>query len=80
MGLLASIGRNFLTSAETLGGIVLVLLRILRALLPPRFDRDETWLNLYKVGVKSFPIVIMTALFTGAGIATVEEDFKDSIC
>ena len=66
MGLLASIGRNFLTSAETLGGIVLVLLRILRALLPPRFDRDETWLNLYKVGVKSFPIVIMTALFTGA--------------
>lgn len=66
MNLLAAIGSNFLTASETLGGIVLVLFRILRAMVPPRFDRDETWLNLYKVGVKSYPIVIMTALFTGA--------------
>jgi phospholipid/cholesterol/gamma-HCH transport system permease protein len=63
---LASIGSAFLTASETLGGITLVLLRILRAMVPPKFDRNETWLNLYKVGVKSYPIVIMTALFTGA--------------
>ncbi len=66
MNPLALIGRNFLNVSETIGGITLVLLRILRAMIPPKFDRDETWLNLYKVGVKSFPIVIMTALFTGA--------------
>ena len=66
MNPLAIIGRNFLSIADTIGGITLVLFRIIRAMMPPRFDRDETWLNLYKVGVKSFPIVIMTALFTGA--------------
>lgn len=66
MNALAAIGSTFLSTSETLGGIILVLLRILRAMVPPRFDRNETWLNLYKVGVKSYPIVIMTALFTGA--------------
>jgi phospholipid/cholesterol/gamma-HCH transport system permease protein len=65
-GVLAVIGAGFLSAADTLGGIVLVFARLLRALVPPRFDRDETWLNLYKVGVKSYPIVILTALFTGA--------------
>jgi len=63
---LAVVGRTFLNVSETLGGVTVVLFRILRAMIPPRFDRDETWLNLYKVGVKSYPIVIMTAVFTGA--------------
>ena len=66
MKLLAMIGRTCLGAAETVGGITIVFARILRAMFPPRFDRDETWLNLYKVGVKSYPIVIMTAMFTGA--------------
>lgn len=66
MNPVALIGAGFLDLSETFGGIVLILLRILRALLPPKFDKDETWLNLYKVGVKSYPIVILTALFTGA--------------
>ncbi len=66
MNPIAVIGAGFLNASETLGGIVMVLVRILRAMMPPRFDRDETWLNLYKVGVKSYPIVIMTAFFTGA--------------
>lgn len=66
MNPLRSVGRGFLEASETVGGITLVMWRILRAMLPPRFDRDETWLNLYRVGVKSFPIVIMTSIFTGA--------------
>lgn len=66
MNPLRSIGRVFLEASETVGGITLVMWQILRAMLPPRFDRDETWLNLYRVGVKSFPIVIMTSIFTGA--------------
>ncbi len=66
MNPLAIVGSNFLAVAETLGGITVQTTAILRAMVPPRFDRDETWLNLYKVGVKSYPIVIMTALFTGA--------------
>ena len=66
MNPLRSVGRVFLEASETVGGITLVMWQILRAMLPPRFDRDETWLNLYRVGVKSYPIVIMTSVFTGA--------------
>jgi len=63
---IAAVGRMFLSVSDTVGGITLTLARILRAASRLRFDRDETWLNLYKVGVKSYPIVIMTAIFTGA--------------
>ncbi len=66
MNPLRSVGRVFLEASETVGGITLVMWQILKAMLPPRFDRDETWLNLYRVGVKSYPIVIMTSVFTGA--------------
>ncbi|MSP91398.1 MAG: ABC transporter permease [Myxococcales bacterium] len=61
-----ALGGSLIEFAHTLGGLALVLGRILRALVPPRFDRDQTWLNFFKVGVKSYPIVVMTALFTGA--------------
>lgn len=60
------IGRAYVGFATTLGGAFVMLGRILRAMIPPRFDGDQTWLNLYNVGVKSYPIVIMTALFVGA--------------
>ena len=63
---IALVGSSFLALSEVCGGIVMVFASIVRAMMPPKFDRDETWLNLYKVGVKSYPIVIMTALFTGA--------------
>jgi len=64
--ILANIGALSLLSMETVGGITIVFMRTLWSLVPPRFDRDETWRNLYKVGVKSYPIVVLTALFTGA--------------
>jgi len=60
------IGGAYLGLVETLGGSLVMLFRILGALFPPRLDREETWRNLYKVGVKSYPIVVVTALFTGA--------------
>lgn len=60
------LGGAYLSFAETLGGAVVLFGRILRALFPPSFDRDQTWLNLYRVGVKSAPIVVVTALFVGA--------------
>lgn len=63
---LSAVGETYLGVAAVMGGTITLLARILRALVPPRFDRDETWRNLYNVGVKSAPIVIMTALFTGA--------------
>ena len=62
----APIGARALTLMATLGGFVVIFGRCIASLFPPRFDRDETWRNLYRVGVKSYPIVILTALFTGA--------------
>src|SRR6476469_8154520 len=44
----------------------ILLARVLARLVPPRVDSRELLKNLYKMGVKSLPIVITTALFTGA--------------
>lgn len=63
---LSAVGQSLLGLAETIGGATLLFGRILRALFPPRFDRDETWRQLYGVGVKSYAIVVVTALFVGA--------------
>ena len=61
-----AIGRTARDLLATFGGAALLLGRIVRSLFPPRFDKDETWRNLYDVGVKSFAIVVVTALFVGA--------------
>lgn len=63
---LGFIGTWFLGLATELGGMIVLLGRILRCLIPPRLDGMEAWRNLYKVGVKSFPIVVVTALLVGA--------------
>lgn len=61
-----SVGGSFLSIAETTGGMGVLLGRIARRLAPPRFDGAELKRNLYKMAVKSLPIVVVTALFTGA--------------
>src|SRR5512140_38081 len=40
--------------------------RCLARLVRGRFDGQELWKNLYKMAVKSLPIVVVTAIFTGA--------------
>jgi phospholipid/cholesterol/gamma-HCH transport system permease protein len=61
-----SVGASFLEIAETTGGMGVLFGRILSRLFPPRFDVTELKRNLYKMAVKSLPIVVVTALFTGA--------------
>jgi phospholipid/cholesterol/gamma-HCH transport system permease protein len=62
----ATVGAGFLAAAATAGGMAILLVKILSRLFPPRIDVQETWKNLYKMAVKSLPIVVVTALFTGA--------------
>jgi phospholipid/cholesterol/gamma-HCH transport system permease protein len=62
--LLAAVGAAFLGIAHTTGGMTILLARILSRVF--RMDGREVWKNLYKMGVKSLPIVVVTALFTGA--------------
>jgi phospholipid/cholesterol/gamma-HCH transport system permease protein len=65
-GVMARVGRITINTLATVGGMTTLLGRILRSLIPLQCDARETWRAFYKVGVKSFPIVILTALFTGA--------------
>ncbi len=62
----ANVGRATLGIAETVGGMAVLLGRILARLFPPRIDGTELKKNLHKMAVKSLPIVSVTALFTGA--------------
>jgi phospholipid/cholesterol/gamma-HCH transport system permease protein len=65
-GFLANVGASVIAVCETAGGMAILLGRILSRLFPPRVDGQEFSKNLYKMAVKSLPIVVVTALFTGA--------------
>src|SRR5579859_2692015 len=64
----ASTGAAFIKMAETTGGMGVLFGQILSRVFafPPRFDYPELKRNLHKMAVKSLPIVVVTALFTGA--------------
>ena len=65
-GSFKALGGTFLSWSEQLGGMVLLTLNIFKRLAPWRLDGPETLRNLYSIGVKSFPIILVTALLTGA--------------
>lgn len=50
---------------DAIGGMLVLAGRILRALVPPRIDRAELTKQLFKMGVRSVPIVVLTAAFAG---------------
>ncbi|MBX3275923.1 MAG: ABC transporter permease [Sandaracinaceae bacterium] len=60
------IGTAALSIGAQVGGVVVLLGQILARLVPPRLDRAELVRNLHKMGVRSLPIVSVTALFVGA--------------
>lgn len=68
---LAGLGAWFLTLAQLVGAMGVLLGRILARMALGRFDFSELLKNLYKMGVKSLPIVVVTALFTG-GIMVIQ--------
>lgn len=61
-----AVGSSFLSIAETVGGMGVLFGRIVVRMFPPRIDKAELWKSLHKMAVKSLPIVVVTALFTGA--------------
>ncbi|HVY46614.1 MAG TPA: ABC transporter permease [Minicystis sp.] len=61
-----ALGDTFLEIAGTVGGMALLAGRIVSRVFTLRLDGSEVVKNLYKMGVKSVPIVVVTALFTGA--------------
>jgi len=67
----AKLGGSVIEMASHLGAVVVLLARVVRSLVPPRFDIPEFWRNLYKMGNQSVPIVMLTAFFVG-GIMVIQ--------
>jgi phospholipid/cholesterol/gamma-HCH transport system permease protein len=59
-------GALFLDVAEAIGGMTVLLRDIIVRLIKLDIDGHEVLRLMYRMGVKSVPIVITTALFTGA--------------
>ncbi|HEY4121969.1 MAG TPA: ABC transporter permease [Byssovorax sp.] len=63
---LRDVGEGFLDIAGTVGGMALLAGSVASRVATLRVDGDELVKSLYKMAVKSVPIVVVTALFTGA--------------
>lgn len=59
-------GAALLDIAGQAGGIAIMAGQILRRALPWKIDRYEFTRNMYRMGVKSLPILAATAFFVGA--------------
>ncbi len=70
-GAAAAVGDRFFDLAKLVGALGTLAGRVILRLLRLDFDRAELIRNLYKMGVKSLPIVVVTALFTG-GIMVIQ--------
>jgi phospholipid/cholesterol/gamma-HCH transport system permease protein len=66
-----ALGNAILEMAETAGGMGVLFGRVFSRAVRFQFDRAELLRSLYKMGVKSVPIVVVTALFTG-GIMVIQ--------
>jgi len=69
--LFTAFGRFFLGAAGTIGGMGVLFGAIASRLVKLDLDASETLSSLYKMGVRSLPIVVVTAIFTG-GIMVVQ--------
>lgn len=67
----AALGTFFIDTAVLVGGMGVMAGRIVWRMLRLEFDRSELLRNMYKMAVKSLPIVVVTALFTG-GIMVIQ--------
>jgi phospholipid/cholesterol/gamma-HCH transport system permease protein len=60
------IGGGVVRIADELGGMALLFWEMVRRSFKGEFDGDEFWRNMYRVGVKSFAVVVVTAVLVGA--------------
>lgn len=60
------IGVAAISIGGQVGGLAILFGQLVARLFPPRVDRYELVRNLHRMGVRSLPIVVVTALFVGA--------------
>jgi len=69
MNFIASIGRLFIRFTSETGSIFLLLCATLRQMIIPPFEVKTTLRQMLEIGVKSLPVVLITAIFTGMVLA-----------
>jgi phospholipid/cholesterol/gamma-HCH transport system permease protein len=69
--LLEALSQRLGTTASLVGGLGVLLGDIIQRVLRRDFDRNELFRNLHRMGIRSLPIVAVTALFTG-GIMVIQ--------
>lgn len=65
------LGASIFETAETAGGMAVLLARVSWRIARASFDLTEFKTNMHKMGFRSTPIVVVTALFVGA-IAVIQ--------
>lgn len=63
---LHKLGAALIDLFANVGRFTSLSVEVFWAMIARKPDTVELWRNLYKVGVKSFPIVVVTAILTGA--------------
>ena len=59
------IGRTIINFSEELGRVLLLLLLLIKQLFIPPFEIRNTFKQMLEIGVRSLPVVLITAIFTG---------------
>lgn len=69
MNLIEDLGRIIIRFTEEMGSILLLLCSTLRHLLLPPFDLRNILRQMLEMGIRSLPVVLITAIFTGMVLA-----------
>lgn len=72
-----AVGNAFLGTADTLGGYATFFMQTMRAIVSTRLKVSKLFVQMERIGVDSFTIVILTGTFAGAVLAyQTYEGFK----
>lgn len=63
--LIESLGRTIIAFSEELGRIILLLIATLKQVLLPPLELRNTFYQMLDIGIRSLPVVVVTAIFTG---------------
>jgi phospholipid/cholesterol/gamma-HCH transport system permease protein len=65
LNLIRIIGKSILFFSEEFGKVVILFFSALKLLLLPPFEVRNTFKQMLEIGVRSLPVVLITAFFTG---------------
>ncbi len=63
--IIEGIGRTVIRFAETLGRILILLFTTFKQMIIPPYEIRNTFKQMLEIGVRSLPVVLITAIFTG---------------